>query len=67
MLKILKTDKRFYLNWNALNKFLANPEFEFISDLEQNETLIWDDIWSQGFLDFMIDNIINEEEKIYNF
>jgi len=63
----LKTDKRFYLNWNALNKFLANPEFEFISDLEQNETLIWDDIWSQGFLDFMIDNIINEEEKIYNF
>ncbi len=63
----MKTDKRFYLNWNALNKFLANPEFEFISDLEQNETLIWDDIWSQGFLDFMIDNIINEEEKIYNF
>lgn len=63
----MKTDKRFYLNWNALNKFLANPEFEFISDLEQNETLNWDDIWSQGFLDFMIDNIINEEEKIYNF
>lgn len=49
----------------CFKKFLANPEFEFISDLEHNEILIWDDIWSQRFLDFMIDNVINEEEKIY--
>ncbi len=49
----------------CFKKFLANPEFEFISDLEHNKTVVWDDIWSQRFLDFMIDNVINEEEKIY--
>lgn len=45
--------------------FFAVPEFEFISDLEHNETLIWDDIWSQRFFDFRIDNVIYEEENIY--
>lgn len=33
--------------------------------MEHNETLIWDDIWSQRFLDFMVDNVIIEDEKTY--
>lgn len=65
IVKDFEDRKKLLLQLDCFKKFLSNPEFVFMSDLEHNEALIWDDIWSQRFVDFMIDNVINEEEKTY--
>ena len=49
----------------CFKKFLANPEFEFISDLEHNKTVVWDDIWSQNFQDKICSKKVNREDKTY--
>ena len=49
----------------CFKKFLANPEFEFISDLEHNKTIVWDDIWSQNFQDKICSKKVNREDKTY--